>query len=71
MRWVQLLKRVFAIDMAACPQCGGLSVTEVGHRLYRDPSMISRLYPGYVANRTPPWEKLVRAILKIKVNTPA
>ncbi len=23
MSWAQLLKRVFAIDMAACPQCGG------------------------------------------------
>ena len=23
MSWTQLLKRVFAIDMAACPQCGG------------------------------------------------
>jgi len=23
MRWAQLLKRVFAIDMTTCPQCGG------------------------------------------------
>ena len=23
MSWAQLLKRVFAIDITACPQCGG------------------------------------------------
>jgi len=23
MSWVQLLKRVFAIDITICPQCGG------------------------------------------------
>jgi hypothetical protein len=23
MSWAQLLKQVFAIDMASCPQCGG------------------------------------------------
>ncbi len=23
MSWVQLLKRVFAIDITTCPQCGG------------------------------------------------
>jgi len=42
----------------------GLSVKEVGRRLNRDPSMISRLYSGYVAKRSRSLEKQVRAILK-------
>jgi REP element-mobilizing transposase RayT len=42
----------------------GLSVKEVGRRLHRDPSMISRLYVGYVAKSSRSLEKQVRAILK-------
>ena len=46
-------------------------VKELGRRLHRDPSMISRLYTGYVATRTGSWEKQVQAILKKYVNTHA
>lgn len=42
----------------------GLSVKEVGRRLHRDPSMISRLYAGYVAKPSRFLERQVRAILK-------
>ena len=42
----------------------GLSVKELGRRLHRDPSMISRLYAGYVVKRTGSLEKRVQAILK-------
>ena len=55
----------------AAREWSGLRVKEVGRRLHRDPSMISRLYAGYVAQRTPSWEQQVRAILNIQVNTHA
>jgi hypothetical protein len=32
---------------------GRASVKEIGRRLHRDPSIISRLYPAYAADRDP------------------
>ncbi|MDH3504664.1 MAG: transposase [Nitrospirota bacterium] len=48
----------------AAREWSDLSVKEIGRRLNRDPSMISRLYAGYALKRTPSLEKQVRAILK-------
>ncbi len=42
----------------------GLSVNELGRRLHHDPSMISHLYAGYVAQGTGSLERRVQAILK-------
>ncbi len=49
----------------AAREWSGLSVKEIGRRLHRDPSMISRLHGAYVAKRTRSWEKQVRALLKV------
>ena len=48
----------------AAREWSGLSVKDLGRRLHRDPSMISRLYAGYVVKRTGSLEKQVQAILK-------
>ncbi len=42
----------------------GLTVKEVGRRLHRDPSMISRLYARYARKRNVPLEKRVQTILR-------
>ena len=40
------------------------SSRDLGRRLHRDPSMVSRLYADYVAQRAGSLEKQVQAILK-------
>lgn len=52
MNWAQLLKRVFAIDMTTCPQCGGpltiLSAIE-------DPTVIIKILTHLgLPSRAPP-----------------
>ena len=48
----------------AAREWSDLNVKEIGRRLNRDPSMISRLYASYVLKRIPSLEKQVRAKLK-------
>lgn len=55
----------------AAREWSGLRVKEIGRRLQRDPSLISRLYAGYVAERRPRWERKVLAMVERKVNTHA
>jgi len=38
---------------------GRVSVKEIGRRLHRDPSIISRLYSAYAADRDPNKERLL------------
>ena len=38
---------------------GRVSVKEIGRRLHRDPSIISRLYSAYAADRDPKKEMLL------------
>jgi hypothetical protein len=38
---------------------GRVSVKEIGRRLHRDPSIISRLYCAYAADRDPKKERLL------------
>ena len=52
MSWAQLLKRVFAIDMAACPQCGG-PLTFIA--AIEDPAVIVKILAHLgVPTRAPP-----------------
>jgi chromosomal replication initiation ATPase DnaA len=53
-----------ALLVYAGREWSGLSVKELGRRLHRDPSMISRLYAHYVAARSHSWEKRVLELLK-------
>jgi putative transposase len=53
-----------ALLVYAGQEWSGLSVKELGRRLHRDPSMISRLYAHYVSARTHSWEKRVLGLLK-------
>lgn len=52
-----------ALLVYAGREWSGLSVKELGRRLHRDPSMISRLYAHYVAVPTRSWEKRVLGLL--------
>ena len=52
-----------ALLVYATREWSGLTVKELGRRLHRDPSMISRLYATYVAQRTGLLQKWVQAIL--------
>jgi len=54
-----------ALLVYAAREWSQLSVKEVGRRLHRDPSMISRLYAGYIAKRSRSWEKQAQALLRI------
>ncbi len=52
MSWAQLLKRVFEIDMAACPQCGSplTIIAAIG-----DPAVIAKILAHLgLSTRTPP-----------------
>jgi len=42
---------------------GKVSVKDLGRQLHRDPSMISRLYGQYLAQRHPAWERRVRRVI--------
>ncbi len=53
-----------ALLVYAAREWSGLTVKDLGGRRHRDPSMISRLYAGYVAKSSRSLEKQVRAILK-------
>ncbi len=53
-----------ALLVYAAREWSGLTVKDLARRLRRDPSMISRLYAGYVAQRTGLLQKQVQAILK-------
>ena len=48
-----------ALLVYAAREWGGLTVKDLGRRLHRDPSMINRLYAGYVEKRTGSLEKQV------------
>jgi len=51
--WAQLLKRVFEIDIAACPQCGGplTLITAI-----EDPAVIAKILAHLgLPTRAPPW----------------
>ena len=52
MSWAQLLKRIFAIDMAACPQCGGpLTILAA----IEDPTVIAKILAHLgLPTRAPP-----------------
>jgi hypothetical protein len=54
-----------ALLVYAGREWSGLSVKELGRRLHRDPSMISRLYAHYVSARTRSWEKRVLGLLNL------
>jgi hypothetical protein len=53
-----------ALLVYAARDWSGLSVKDLGRRLHRDPSMVSRLYAHYVAARRHSWEKRVLGLLK-------
>ncbi len=53
-----------AVLVYAAREWSGLTVKELGRRLHRDPSMISRLYAGYVRKRNDALEKRVQAIVR-------
>ena len=55
----------------AAREWSGLTVKELGRRLHRDPSMVSRLYSRYLARRNSSLETQVQAIITKKVNTHA
>jgi chromosomal replication initiation ATPase DnaA len=54
-KWVRA--RSMLVDSAR--EWGRASVKELGHRLHRDSSIISRLYSAYVADRDPNRETLL------------
>ncbi len=52
MSWAQLLKRVFAIDITACPQCGGPLTLFVA---IEDPTVIAKILAHLgLPTRAPP-----------------
>jgi len=52
MSWAQLLKRVFAIDITACPQCGG-ELTLIA--AIEDPAVIRKILTHLgLPTRAPP-----------------
>ncbi len=53
-----------ALLVYAAREWSGLTGKDVGRRLHRDPSMISRLYAGYVRKRNDALEKRVQAIVR-------
>ena len=53
-----------ALLVYAAREWSGLTGKDVGRRLHRDPSMISRLYAGYVRKRNAALEKRVQAIVR-------
>ena len=57
MSWAQLLKRVFKIDMASCPQCGG-PLTLIA--AIKDPAVITKIlthlgFHTHAPPRSPVW----------------
>ena len=62
MSWAQLLKRVFAIDITTCPQCGGpLTILAA----IEEPAVIAKILsaPGLAESRATPGTRSPRRIL--------